>query len=421
MEPSSQTDARSQLFRWLCGSTEKPAETLSQGEWDWIAEVARGYRLRPLLHLRASAGSGPPFPPDFAEECAQAFTKQQIRWLAIQVGILRTSRALSEAGVPHVFLKGAAIALGFATEPAARPMRDLDILVPPEHARTARDVLLAMGFESLPGDLEAALDRGYQQPALVHAGNRLVVELHHDLAALPSQDTAPLAAFVLDSAQQVPLAGHSVPISAPCATFLHLLLHAGPKSLFDCGPLLLADIACLIETQADRLGDLTDRVAQFELLPTLALVLRLLDRYGADTGGLRIDRTRLPQVSDALVDHAEGLLVQSVEAVHQRKMVRDARGAERRSDALKKVVSRALLPSRTGIVEVSGGRIDDRFLWLRYPHWLVRRAWQLLSGLRDRSLKEEVAKDRGLSAFLFGEVSPADARIEASAGSSRRN
>lgn len=402
---ASTEHARSQLFRWLCGAAGEPATTLSPGEWSWIAEVARDYRLRPLLHLRSRAGIGPAFPQDFDEECARAFATQQMRWLSTQAGILRTSRALFDAGVPHVFLKGAAIGLGVATEPAARPMRDLDILVPPAHAHAARDMLLAMGFDSLPGDLEASLNRGYQQPALIDPAKRLVVELHHDLAALPSQDTARLAAFVLDSVEHVPLAGHSVPVSAPCATFLHLLLHAGPKSLFDCGPLLLADIASLIETQADRLGGLADRAAQFGLVPTLALVVRLLDRHGAKTGGLRIDRSRLPAVPAALVDHVEGLLVQPVDGVHQRKMVRDARGQGGHTAAVRRVVSRALLPSRTGIVSISGGRIDDRFLWLRYPHWLLRRGGELLSGLRDRSLGEEVVKDRALSRFLLEEAS----------------
>lgn len=408
MAPSSQLSAREQLFRWLCGSAAAgpSAKTLSQAEWDWIAQVARDYRLRPLLHLHARADNGPPFPPDFAEECAQVFATQQIRWLSLQAGIVRTSRALFDAGVPHAYLKGAAIGLAVAAEPAARPMRDLDILVAPADARAAREVLLAMGFETLPGNLEDALDTGYQQPALIDPANRLVIELHHDLAALPSQDTAPLAAFVLDRAEHVPLAGHSVPISAPCATFLHLLLHAGPKSLFDCGPLLLADISSLIETHADRLGDLAGRAEEFGLLPTLALVLRLLERHGANTEGLGIDPSRLPPVTDALVDHAEALLVQPVEGVHQRKMVRDARGQGRRSVALGKMVSRALMPSRTGIVAISGGRIDDRLLWLRYPHWLMHRAWQLLSGLGDRSLGEEVSRDRALSGFLLGDDAP---------------
>lgn len=401
---ASGDNARSQLLRWLCGSVEEPAKVLSQAEWDWIAEVARDHRLRPLLHLRARAGSGPTFPPDFAGECARAFATQQRRWLSNQAGIVRTSRALRDAEVPHVFLKGAAIGLGVATQPAARPMRDLDILVVPKHARAARDALLRLGFESLPGNLEEALGSGYQQPALIDPANRLVVELHHDLAALPSQDTAPLAAFVLASAEHVPLGGHSVPISAPCATFLHLLLHAGPKSLFDCGPLLLADITSLIEQRGHRLVGLVDKAEQFGLLPTLALVMRLLDRHGAQTGALDIDTTRLPLVSEAIVDHAEALLVQPSEDVHQRKMVRDARGQAGRSVAVKKMLSRALMPSRTGIVAMSGGRIDDPLLWLRYPHWLMSRAGQLLSGLRDRSLTQEVEKDRALAGFLLDDT-----------------
>ncbi|MEL7690794.1 nucleotidyltransferase family protein [Citromicrobium bathyomarinum] len=402
--------AHSQLFSWLCASNDEPASELTQAEWNWIAQVAREYRLRPLLHLRQRSGIGPSFPPVFSEECAQSFASQQVRWLDLKGGIVRTSRALSEANVPHVFLKGAALRLSVAAEPAVRPMRDLDILIPRDRSVAARDALTALGFHALPGDLETALDRGYQQPALIHSASGLAVELHHDLAALPSIDTASLAAFVRDSVEHVRLGGHPIPVSAPCATFLHLLLHAGPKSLFDCGPLLLADVAMLIERRVDRLGELYERAEQFGLLPTLALVLQLLERHGADTERLGLDSAHLPLVAETLVDHAEGLLVQPSRAVHQRKMVREARDDAGRLAGIDKAFARALMPSRAGIVATSGGRIEDRLLWLRYPHWLMKRAWQLLSGLRDRSLAGEVVRDRALAKFLLDD--PAANRAE---------
>ena len=399
--------ARNHLFSWLCNSSDAPTAQLTEAEWNWIAQVARDYRLRPLLHLSQRSGTGPTFPQPFSEECAQSFATQQVRWLKFKAGIVRTSRALSDANVRHVFLKGTALGLSIAAEPAVRPMRDLDILIPRDRSVAARDALTGLGFQALPGDLETALDRGYQQPALIHSASGLVIELHHDLAALASIDTAALAAFVRDSAEHVSLGGHSIPVSAPCATFLHLLLHAGPKSLFDCGPLLLADVTMLIEKRADRLAELYVWAEQFGLLPTLALVLQLLERHGGATGRLGMNHAHLPLVAGDLVDHAEGLLVQPAKAVHQRKMVREARGGAGRLAGIDKAFARALMPSRTGIAATSGGRIEDRLLWLRYPHWLMKRAWQLLSGLRDRSLAGEVVRDRALADFLL-DNSPAN-------------
>ena len=195
MEEAS-SRARNQLFSWLCASSDEPASQLTQAEWDWIAQVAREYRLRPLLHLRHRSGTGPSFPPIFSEECAQSFASQQVRWLDMKGGIVRTSRALSDANVPHVFLKGAALRLSVAAEPAVRPMRDLDILIPRDRSVAARGALTGLGFQALPGDLETALDRGYQQPALIHSASGLVVELHHDLAALTSIDTVPTISTV---------------------------------------------------------------------------------------------------------------------------------------------------------------------------------------------------------------------------------
>ena len=136
-------------------------------------------------------------------------------------------------------------------------------------------------------------------------------------------------------------------------------------------------------------------------------MLQLLERHGGDTGRLGMNHAHLPLVAGDLVDHAEGLLVQPAKAVHQRKMVREARDGAGRLAGIDKAFARAFMPSRTGIAATSGGRIEDRLLWLRYPHWLMKRAWQMLSGLRDRSLAGEVVRDRALADFLLDD-SPAN-------------
>lgn len=68
-------------------------------------------------------------------------------------------RALARAGIPTMALKGAPLALVYYGEMSLRPMRDLDLLVPPEKLAEAMMILRGLGWtpkDPWPGeDLEA--------------------------------------------------------------------------------------------------------------------------------------------------------------------------------------------------------------------------------------------------------------------------
>lgn len=59
---------------------------------------------------------------------------------------LNPIRALVEAGIPTMLLKGAALTLNYYHNPALRPMDDVDVLVPPGEARTALEIVEASGW-----------------------------------------------------------------------------------------------------------------------------------------------------------------------------------------------------------------------------------------------------------------------------------
>ena len=91
-------------------------------------------------------------------------------------------KALDERGIPVVLLKGAALVQTVYPSPELRPMSDLDLLVPPEHAARAQRELQRLGFNA-PMTQRA---RAYQHHHLpiahkqVH-GLTMQIEIHRRL------------------------------------------------------------------------------------------------------------------------------------------------------------------------------------------------------------------------------------------------
>ena len=67
--------------------------------------------------------------------------------------------ALVAAGVDPLVLKGAALTRFYAGDPAPRPMRDVDVLVPPSQVERAIATLSALGYEPAAGMALSCLAR----------------------------------------------------------------------------------------------------------------------------------------------------------------------------------------------------------------------------------------------------------------------
>ncbi|MCE2955380.1 nucleotidyltransferase family protein [Gemmatimonas sp.] len=137
-------------------------------------------------------------------------------------------RALHEAGIPVLLLKGAAVAAWYHRRFAARPMLDLDLLVPPDQARRAYDVLCTAGWAVPAAEDTVQLPAGgiHHLPALHDAsGVEVNLEVHTDVIP-PGHPFAFGAADVWREARPVgdalgaDLAGVFVPSAR------HMALHA---------------------------------------------------------------------------------------------------------------------------------------------------------------------------------------------------
>ncbi|WP_439814304.1 nucleotidyltransferase domain-containing protein [Zavarzinia sp. CC-PAN008] len=234
-------------------------EALDDGDWERIQAMVRDHRLAPLLHWRLThEHAGLPVPAAVAEALAQAFRAGLMRGLGQQRDLLTVHRLLDAAGIPHVALKGAYLALHAYPNPALRPLRDIDILVPVERTIEAFQVLVAGGCTRPPGqdgDLEANLLTGKHLPML-RAPGATGIEVHARLYTPGTPGSAEAGgdeAGIWQRLQALPLGPEQLTYMGVADLMLHLVIHAAYDHQFDNGPLTFSDIGYLLQRQQDHL------------------------------------------------------------------------------------------------------------------------------------------------------------------------
>jgi hypothetical protein len=205
--------------------------------WQALDHSAAQHRLRPLLHKRAAHHA----PPALAAEWERAYHRAGMRALYQRAGLIRVTRALAAAGIETVALKGAAFVWQRGSDPALRPMRDLDLLVPEDRALEAHRLLRELGFE---GESATRLTDDKHLPGLT-GPNGVHVEVHTRLIDAFSPDGSRRdAAFRSAALARCERQGDLL-VMVPGDTLLHVILHAVLDHQFNNGPLLLLDIAAL--------------------------------------------------------------------------------------------------------------------------------------------------------------------------------
>ena len=220
---------------------------LNDANWLDLGLLAAAQRLEPLLHAQHRDTAALP-------RVLRAAWKAAHRRAALQA--MHTRRELHEccalleaAGLAPIALKGSWLAYHAYPEPAQRPMRDIDLLVPAERVLEGYGILLAAGYRSaLPLELPLAeYVRLEKHLPILIAPRGTLVELHHRLwepdgrldHATPPQDAALLRARAIVGSDRIR-------VLSPQDTLVHLIVHAVYSHRLDCGPLLLPDIDFLL-------------------------------------------------------------------------------------------------------------------------------------------------------------------------------
>src|SRR5262245_9643916 len=150
-------------------------------------------------------------------------------WMLNQILLARTGeivRALDEAEIPSMILKGCAISVRYFGDVGLRPMGDIDVLVPPEHARTALGRLVEAGWvdetERRPGGTAFRHTHAYSLNGGPHVDCDLHWTIGEHMLVGPGHD--PTARF-WPPAQRFDVAGVRTLALSDTDQLLHVILH----------------------------------------------------------------------------------------------------------------------------------------------------------------------------------------------------
>lgn len=266
-------------------------------DWAFLCDIEKLHRLGPMLHRRLS---GFAVPEAVSDQLKASQRRHAMRSLNIYRELVNVTRILNDAGIASIALKGGYLARFAYPDPGLRPMRDLDLLIRPERAVDAFELLKARGYAAVnDAKPEAYFAERRHLPPLV-GPEGLHVELHHRLI---SEDHLAFSADFDETlwtrSVRREIAGTPIVFLRPEDLLLHLCIHATHEHRLNVGPLALADVALLVGTHEIDWQDFVARAAvgnwQRSVLSLLHLARLHLgaaipgdvtDALGGDTGDL---------------------------------------------------------------------------------------------------------------------------------------
>lgn len=124
-------------------------------------------------------------PPEWTARARRRLSATLVKNRALKAELLTVLAALRQAGVDATPVKGVVLAETLYGSLALRPTADLDVLVRPEDAPCAREVLAALGYHHGDAPPFEALHHPYHDPQYYRstAGGEVCLELHRALWA----------------------------------------------------------------------------------------------------------------------------------------------------------------------------------------------------------------------------------------------
>lgn len=362
--------------------TQAQVDTLSPQDWQALLKMVRQHRLGPMLHWQlGQAHAHLTIPPEYQAEWARSHQKSTLRNLLLQRELLLVHQIFKKAGIPYMALKGAYLAYHAYPNPALRPMRDLDILVPKDQVLKAYQVLLNAGMvrmDGFQGTPEVVMALHRHLPPLRSASGQVDVELHcrlfhHESEGLPQPDLSDARGF-WDRITSAPIANQAVSFEPPTELLLHMIVHAVYDHQFNNGPLLLSDLAFLLRTQTIDWPLFWSLAQQGQQTRGCLLALKLTQRYWGIEHMVWPSTTTYEQIElDAATEIAAFLMLRNfVLQSHMNLHLEILKGTNLTGKLL--ILLRKIFPSRNMIATKFP---IHRGSWWAYP-WYQLKWWHLI-------------------------------------------
>jgi hypothetical protein len=211
------------LGQWQPEARQSAAALLPILDWPALLAESKDVRLRPLLYhlLRAE-----PLVPAGARQALRTAYDYSARYNLYLFGELRrVLAAFRQADVPVLVLKGGALIPLVYGNPALRPLRDLDLLVPGSAAPRAMALLPGLGFAPHAVETQTGTAQAFESQAMYWKTRPQLcqVEVHWTLIDSPLYPASRTDEWWWQTA--IPIGDFGAQALGPEAQTLHLCAH----------------------------------------------------------------------------------------------------------------------------------------------------------------------------------------------------
>jgi len=283
----------------LSPAAQLRTDDLADLDWIRLNRLAAEHAVQPHLYLRLKRLDA--LPPSALNPMRAQYYASSLSNLKLARELLRLTARLSDAGVPALAFKGPVLAVKLHNDVSLRQFNDLDLLVRPEDAGRAAQVLIAENhlprhFD--PTDVARSLTR-CNEDEFIRPHDSQMVDLHWALGPhyFPY---GPPAELVWDRAVRCTIEGGEILTMGPIDTVLFLAAHGTKHGWSILGA--VSDLAGALSAD-DRIDhdQLLDEAARFGCLNMLLLGAALArNLLGAVIPSAIIDRIVKQPDIDAL-------------------------------------------------------------------------------------------------------------------------
>lgn len=167
------------LLALLLGQSARAEPLAHRADWSRAIAVMQRESVGGYLHrCLPSSGLDRLVPRAFLDAAAATYRKTTFDNLLLLGRLREAGAALSRAGIPFLVLKGGALIYDLYPDPGMRSLTDIDLLVPPDLAASARATIEGLGWKKEAGFQIAARRCGYLTPE----PGACLFEIHWDLS-----------------------------------------------------------------------------------------------------------------------------------------------------------------------------------------------------------------------------------------------
>lgn len=234
--------------------------TFDAKQWKTFINLAAEYRVVPLLHQRISSAA---LDSEIAKEALESlgiYAKEVARNnLRMYAELQQYLKALNQASIPVILLKGVYLAHQIYPGKGLREMNDMDLLFHKKDLDRAADILMQQDYQpSKPLHTEFEVKKSHHLPPMIK-DQVAVFEIHWNITK-PGKSYYIEPDLLWERTEVGEIMGEPVQILSPEDFLLHLCIHTSHQHMFSFGLRPFCDIAATIQYYGGTLD--WDRVAR---------------------------------------------------------------------------------------------------------------------------------------------------------------